>query len=458
MEPQPPEPRPSEPRTPTQMTVAVRTTTGTEFEVLVPVEETVDGLKLTLARRLRLPRERLTLLHKETHLKSGRLSDYTVTHGSKLTLLPAVESGLVSQNARPEHSVMQALDNLTDTQVNDFLSGRSPLTLALRVGDHMMFVQLQLSPQPHTGLRRRHSNPQLPHRSSASSTGLSVPSSAALTACGHTACQQRGSGKSPQRAGSQAPSWPTSQKPCLGGVAQQGVGSGCGARTRRPGAVIESFVSHAPGVFSGTFSGMLHPTCQDGAGRPRRDVATILHILNDLLAATQHCQALPAALSRPPPPTIHQPQAVPAHYSASQLPTSSFAAGNGPSESGRRMAETLQKQHEASESLQKQQEAAEALRKQHEDRLTRCKVQQLQLRLRQHTQLRKARRAHRAPYPPSPRTSWIPTVSSRLPGGDSLGVGVGGSGPVAATTAAEGAATGAWASSGELELEYALAS
>lgn len=30
------------------------------------------------------------------------------------------------------------------SQIDDFLSGRSPLTLALRVGDHMMFVQLQL--------------------------------------------------------------------------------------------------------------------------------------------------------------------------------------------------------------------------------------------------------------------------------------------------------------------------
>lgn len=36
-------------------------------------------------------------------------------------------------------------------QVSDFLSGRSPLTLALRVGDHMMFVQLQLAAQPSGG-------------------------------------------------------------------------------------------------------------------------------------------------------------------------------------------------------------------------------------------------------------------------------------------------------------------
>lgn len=43
------------------------------------------------------------------------------------------------------------------SQVSDFLSGRSPLTLALRVGDHMMFVQLQLAAQ-HSG------GPQLQHR------------------------------------------------------------------------------------------------------------------------------------------------------------------------------------------------------------------------------------------------------------------------------------------------------
>lgn len=40
-------------------------------------------------------------------------------------------------------------------QVSDFLSGRSPLTLALRVGDHMMFVQLQLAAQ-HAPLQHRH--------------------------------------------------------------------------------------------------------------------------------------------------------------------------------------------------------------------------------------------------------------------------------------------------------------
>lgn len=49
------------------------------------------------------------------------------------------------QSQRPENSVMQALESLNDSQVNDFLSGKSPLNLTMRLGDHMMLIQLQLS-------------------------------------------------------------------------------------------------------------------------------------------------------------------------------------------------------------------------------------------------------------------------------------------------------------------------
>lgn len=41
--------------------------------------------------------------------------------------------------------MMQALESLNDTQVNDFLTGKSPLNLTMRLGDHMMLIQLQLS-------------------------------------------------------------------------------------------------------------------------------------------------------------------------------------------------------------------------------------------------------------------------------------------------------------------------
>jgi hypothetical protein len=55
----------------------------------------------------------------------------------------------------------------------------------------------------------------------------------------------------------------------------------CGAK----GAIIESMHHHGKGVYSGTFSGTLNPALQDSNGQPKRDITTIVHILNDLLCA-----------------------------------------------------------------------------------------------------------------------------------------------------------------------------
>lgn len=49
------------------------------------------------------------------------------------------------QTQRPEIGIMQALESLNDTQVNEFLCGKAPLHLSMRLGDHMMLIQLQLS-------------------------------------------------------------------------------------------------------------------------------------------------------------------------------------------------------------------------------------------------------------------------------------------------------------------------
>lgn len=54
----------------------------------------------------------------------------------------------------------------------------------------------------------------------------------------------------------------------------------------RQGAMIESMHHHGKGVYSGTFSGTINPALQDRHGRPKRDISTIIHILNDLLCAT----------------------------------------------------------------------------------------------------------------------------------------------------------------------------
>ncbi|KAG5847867.1 hypothetical protein ANANG_G00130760 [Anguilla anguilla] len=360
------------------MNLHIHSTTGTRFELSLPSEETVEGLKRRLSQRLRVPKERLALLHKETPLNSGKLQDFGIADGSKLTLVPTVEAGLMSQQtSRPEQSIMQALESLTETQVSDFLSGRSPLTLALRVGDHMMFVQLQLAAQQSGGQQLHHRHliarggpAPLPPRGFGSGGGrvrvLSTPIGTPPTSpCAEATCrtQTPGAGSAPSS-----------------------------SRSRKPGAVIESFVSHAPGVFSGTFSGTLHPSCQDGTGRPRRDVGTILQILNDLLSATRHYQGVPASLAHlrcqtrvrapSPPPSPRRPlprrDAGPLRHIYLRDPRQPLAQCQDPAHGSKPAGDGV---------------------RQTENTATRCKVQRLQLLMERRRLRRKARRDGHAPYP-----------------------------------------------------------
>lgn len=384
------------------MSLAIHSTTGTRYELSVPPDETVEGLRKRLSQRLKVPKERLALLHKDTRLSSGKLQEFGVGDGSKLTLVPTVEAGLMSQASRPEQSVMQALESLTETQVSDFLSGRSPLTLALRVGDHMMFVQLQLAAQ-HTPLQHRH---VLAAAAAAAAAARGDPS---MTTAMSSPCQPVSStarvppvptsptpaSPSPVTAGSfrshSAPTTCTEQMDCsppasAGASPTSTPGGSPTSRSRKPGAVIESFVNHAPGVFSGTFSGTLHPNCQDSSGRPRRDIGTILQILNDLLSATRHYQGMPPSLTQlrchaQCTPTSPAPDFTPKTTSCEKL-----AAAAPASLSQARMGKP----------------PGDRLR-QTENRATRCKVERLQLLLQQKRLRRKARRDARGPYhwPPS---------------------------------------------------------
>lgn len=69
------------------------------------------------------------------------------------------------------------------------------------------------------------------------------------------------------------------------------------------GAVIESMRNH--GIYSGTFSGTLNPALQDRYGRPKRDISTVIHILNDLLSATPHYSRGARISFEPAPPRKH---------------------------------------------------------------------------------------------------------------------------------------------------------
>ncbi|CAB3243424.1 unnamed protein product [Arctia plantaginis] len=125
------------------ITLNIQTTTGGNFSVSLNGKNTVEHLKKLVSKKLKVSKDRICLLHRERQLRDGTLEENGLQDGSRVILLPSVETGLLSH--RPENSVMQALESLNDTQVNDFLSGKSPLNLTMRLGDHMMLIQLQLS-------------------------------------------------------------------------------------------------------------------------------------------------------------------------------------------------------------------------------------------------------------------------------------------------------------------------
>lgn len=406
------------------MSLAIHSTTGTRYDLSVPHDETVEGLRKRLSQRLKVPKERLALLHKDTRLSSGKLQEFGVGDGSKLTLVPTVEAGLMSQASRPEQSVMQALESLTETQVSDFLSGRSPLTLALRVGDHMMFVQLQLAAQ-HTPLQHRHVLAAAAAAAAAARGDSSVatpvsspcrPVSSAARVPPVSSSPSSPVPPSPVTAGSfrsHAASTTCPEMDCspASSSSTSTPGSSPTPRSRKPGAVIESFVNHAPGVFSGTFSGTLHPNCQDSSGRPRRDIGTILQILNDLLSATRHYQGMPPSLTQlrchaQCSPASPAPDLTPKTTSCEKLAATSPTS-------------LLQGQSQ----IRMCKPPGDRLR-QTENRATRCKVERLQLLLQQKRLRRKARRDARGPY------HWTPSRKAGRSDSSSSG---GGSGPSEAT-------------------------
>nr|XP_046178008.1 midnolin-like isoform X4 [Oncorhynchus gorbuscha] len=347
------------------MRLSISSTTGSRFELSVHRGETVEVLRRRLSQKLRVPKERFVLLHKETRLSTGTLHDLGIVDGSKLTLVPTIEAGLLSsQPSRREQTIMQALESLTETQVSDFLSGRSPLTLALRVGEHMMFVQLQLAPQSATGQQQSHLITQRAGRAGVEQGDCSVAGT------------------------------PTSNKTAAG----------------EPGAVIESFVSHAPGVFSGTFSGTLPPAGQDstitGVKSSRRGINTIFQILNDLLSATRHYQGAPLSLSQ----LLCRPPSTPTSSTPS-TPTSPFPP---PSPLTPDLVSTATSGPLTDHISQEQSHSCKpaglySSQSEEENQSLRCKLERLQMLMHQRRLRRRARRDTRTshPYPPH-RQPWSP--------------------------------------------------
>jgi len=350
-----------------RVNITVAPFTGGPFEVRVSKMDSVDELKKVIARRLKVSKERIYLLYRESELVEGSVSTNLLVDGSTVTLLPRAETGLISP--KPEQSVMQALESLNEQQVNDFLSGAAPLNLTMRLGDHMMLIQLQLSTVNQISSSRRKSTIQISSSSppyptpppsapssptsSEQSTSSSIPTPqlpkkvrVPLLSPGGLYGTPSGS-SGPQSVPSQMPPTssrqqtvtptatptpqpdafcrplrdgetgePPAKKPkldtkalaeasknltqTLKQLSSEVLTTKPEASTPKPkkeerqrkrratdskGAIIESMHHHGKGVYSGTFSGTLNPALQDANGQPKRDITTIVHILNDLLCA-----------------------------------------------------------------------------------------------------------------------------------------------------------------------------
>lgn len=320
-----------------RLSITVAPFTGGPFEVRVGGGDSIEDLKKVIARRLKVAKERIYLLYRESELVEGSIGTNLLVDGSTVTLLPRAETGLISP--KPEQSVMQALESLNEQQVNDFLSGAAPLNLTMRLGDHMMLIQLQLStinqissrrkstiqissssppyPTPPPSAPTSPTSSSSPSFSSTSSTaplpaqprkvrvpllspgGLYSTSSPLLSPAPHHQDTEEPPAKRPKldpkalaeasknltQTLKQLSSEVLTTKPEPGVQKPKKEERQRKRRATEKGAIIESMHHHGKGVYSGTFSGTLNPALQDANGLPKRDITTIVHILNDLLCA-----------------------------------------------------------------------------------------------------------------------------------------------------------------------------
>ncbi|KAK7079524.1 hypothetical protein SK128_009117 [Halocaridina rubra] len=163
---------------------------------------------------------------------------------------------------------------------------------------------------------------------------------------------------------------------------------------------------HGKGVYSGTFSGTLNPALQDRQGRPKRDISTIIHILNDLLCATPQYRR-------------HSSTTISVSTSSPSSRTKSSINSKRPSQNPHTIGTNSSHQEHSNESFinkhnsdgihSSEQDSGD------ENQAMRTKVEQLRLIMEQRRARRKARRDARAqPYPHN-AASWatnssVPTV------------------------------------------------
>uniref|UniRef100_A0A3B5LFK0 Midnolin n=1 Tax=Xiphophorus couchianus TaxID=32473 RepID=A0A3B5LFK0_9TELE len=403
-----PTPQPAGGEPPMRLTIT--STTGCPVELSVQRGETAEGLRKLISQKLGLQTDRIIVVHKDSHLTAGTLMEQGVTDGSRLTLVPVIETGsVVSFNFSIKFGmkILKISFSLIILQIEDFLLGRLPLTLSLGAGAHTMYVQLQLSQEVRElqgnmdSVVQTRCKPQIAQ----ANNGDLLEASSAGSSLGFTSSQTSSPPLPSARSASSLQC--STQKPRTSFISSTSVArehcidpplvrhsqSDCkpalpldsthppnlppaatpgdvpAHKPQPPGAVIDSVVNHSPGVFSGTFSGTLAPCGHGGITHPRRGIAIILQILNDLLRAACHHQG--ALL----PPLCNE-------CTASNLPGSHLTAEDPCMGRNRQTPTQSTARGDASQTLHSSEE----------NKTMHCKMERLQLLMHQRRRHRRIRR------------------------------------------------------------------
>ncbi|KAF2365210.1 Ubiquitin domain, partial [Trinorchestia longiramus] len=77
------------------LSVQVHATTGNIYYLRVAHSDTIDYIRRIIAKKTKLSKERILLLYKDRQLRDGSLEEHNIRDGSKLHLVPSVETGLL---------------------------------------------------------------------------------------------------------------------------------------------------------------------------------------------------------------------------------------------------------------------------------------------------------------------------------------------------------------------------
>jgi hypothetical protein len=90
-----------------------------------------------------LSTHKMTLLLNSDELRSGTLYQNSVSDGTEVLLVPALETGVATTNSMDPVAMMKhSMSGITDQQIDDFLNGKHPLSVAIRMGESVVVVNL----------------------------------------------------------------------------------------------------------------------------------------------------------------------------------------------------------------------------------------------------------------------------------------------------------------------------